>query len=204
MSNQLIRPQPPASLIEPGGEFEPAPDVEKWLRKTFTQKDSPLYNKEHDHLKFASLAVLWTNAENFKRGRVVAGTAEMPFFRGDPWQKARQLYQLEQWFCYEPDFLITLSAPIAQKAPDAHWLAIAEHELLHCGHARDERGNLKWTKKGPKLGLRSHDFEQFYSIAERYGPDAAGIRPLVKILYREPLISSDQIRFACGSCNASL
>jgi hypothetical protein len=200
----MNRPLPPARLIEYGSEFEPAPELEEWLRKTFVEANSTLFNKEHDHLNFASLGILWTNTLNVRRGFEIAGTAEMPFFRGDSWQKARQQYQLEQWFGFEPDFLITFSAPIAATAPDAHWLAVAEHELLHCGQAKDERGNLKWTKTGPKLGLRGHDFEQFYSIIERYGPEAAGVIKLVEVFSRAPIISAEQIKFACGACNASL
>ncbi|HEX8089347.1 MAG TPA: putative metallopeptidase [Blastocatellia bacterium] len=199
----MNRPLPPPRLCEYGSEFEPAPEIEKWLRKTFIEKKGVLYNKEHDHLGFASVGCLWTNAPNVKRGFEIAGTAEMPFFRGDAWQKARQQYQLEQWFGFEPRFLITLSAPIAARAPDAHWLAVAEHELLHCGQARDGYGNLKWTKAGPKFALRSHDFEQFYLILERYGPEAAGMSKVVEILAREPVISAEQVRFACGSCNAT-
>lgn len=206
MRNQLIRPQPPERLIELGNEFEPAPDVAQWLRKTFVEKTGPLYHKEHDHLKFARIGCLWTNADNIKRGRVIAGTAEMPFFRGDGWQKARQAYQLVEWFGFEPTFLITLSAPIVAKANNARWLAIAEHELLHCGQAQDKYGNPWWIKTGPKFSMRGHDFENFYLIAERYGPEAAGISPLVGILKRKPIIPASQIQYACGSqsCNASL
>ncbi len=206
MSKQLIRPQPPESLLdeEAGIGFLPAPDISDWYKSTFIKKDGPLYHKEHDHLNFASIGCLWTNAENVKRGRVIVGTAEMPFFRGDGWQKARQQYQLVKWFGFEPTFLITLSAPIAAKTSDDHWLAVAEHELLHCGQAKDKLGFPKWTKTGPKFSLRGHDFEQFYLIAERYGPDAAGITPLVEILARKPIIKANQIRLACGSCNSNL
>ena len=197
----MKRPLPPQRLKDFGLQFEPAPRLEQWIRETFIDGSGPLLNPEHEHLKLARIGVLWTNAENIKRGMEIVGTAEMPFFRGDAWQKARQEYQIRQWFDCLPDFLITFSAPYAFRAPDDHWCAVSEHELLHCGQANDEFGFPKYTKSGdPKFTLRAHDFEQFNSIVDRYGPEASGLGRLVELFQRAPKIDLPQIRVACGAC----
>jgi hypothetical protein len=196
----MKRPIPPSELSEPGSRFLPAPEVELWLRQTFIKSGGHLHSKEHEHLHFAEIGVLWTNAYNSRRGMEVVGTAEMPFFKGDAWQKARQEFQLREWFGRKVDFVITLSAPWACEAPDNHFCAVAEHEVLHCGQAKDDLGFPKWNKNGPRFAIRGHDFEQFHSIAERYGAEAAGLSRLAEIFKREPTINAEAIQVACGSC----
>lgn len=199
----MKRPKPPARLCEYGKEFEPAPALEAWIRKTFIESTGPLHNPEHDHLNFALIGLLWTNAANVKRGNEVAATAEMPFFRGDAWQKARQQFQFDRWFGFDPDFVITISAPIAAEADDASFCALVEHELLHCAQAKDAFGTPRWNKTGPVFTLRGHDFEQFYSVVARYGAEAAGVTPLVEAASRTPIIAGETVTLACGNCRTA-
>ena len=76
------RPCPPEALLDMPGLFAPAPGLLDWARETFISGGSPLYNSDHDHLAYASVAFLWTSAPYKKYGRAVAGLCEMPTVAG--------------------------------------------------------------------------------------------------------------------------
>lgn len=198
---------PPDSLISSDGilfgMFMPAPEVEEWVREQILDEAGALFNDEHKHLCEAEIRFLWTNVGYVKQMNRVAGTAEMPMFRCNPWQKGRQEQQLREWFDGTPDFLITLDAVYAAQVSDAVWAALVEHELYHCGQARDEFGAPKFTREGrPKFCIRGHDVEEFVGIVRRYGAgNAAGqTARLVEAAKKVPEVAAADIARACGTC----
>jgi hypothetical protein len=202
----LKRPLPPADLSSelryPEG-FDPAPDVEEWLRKSFIEDGGPLHNPDHSHLSLASIGILWTNAPNSKQMRGVAGTAEQPSIQGGKWLRARMELQLAEWFGDVPDFLITLDAVYAAQVPDATFCALVEHELYHCAQRLDEFGSPRFTREGkPVLAIRGHDAEEFVGVVRRYGVGAAagGVAELVKAANEVPSVARAAISLACGTC----
>ena len=142
-----VRPLPPPELADAlrhPEHFRRAAEVEQWIGATFLAAESPLHNPEHEHLRFARIGVLWTNVAAKRGGLPIVGTAEIPRPKGGPWIKARQVFQLEEWFGAVPDFLITLDAPYAAEADDASWCALIEHELypLRPGDRRVRRSEV--------------------------------------------------------------
>src|SRR5688572_5749695 len=99
----MSRPLPPEELIEEGGSIRPAPEVFHWLSQTILDRVSPLFNEDHRHLEGAFIGCLWTNIKNARQMRQVLATAEVPFFKGNAWTKARQELQLKEWFGTMPD-----------------------------------------------------------------------------------------------------
>lgn len=202
-----FRPTPPEELIQRGAErFSPAREVEQWFREVVFDYAGPLYNPDHSHLEEARIGVVWTNAENEQGMRPVAGTAELINLNGRRWSKARQRYQLDQWFggWFEgelPDFLITLDAVCAYTMTDIEFCALVEHELYHCGHKRDRYGEEMYGfDERPVFALRGHDVEEHLGIVERYGMVGANVRRLVEIAGRKPTIAPAEISWACGTC----
>lgn len=200
---KLVRPQPPEAFSKPGELFAPAQDVFEWIGRVFIDKSAPLRNTEHAHLQKAEIAVLWTNVPYARKMRTVVGTAEIPTFRGSAWQKERQQQQLRDWFGFKPDFLITLFGPYMARASNAEYCAVIEHELYHCGQAKDDYNCPKWKRNGkPVFGIRGHDIEEFIGVARRYGVAAVGAREFLKALKARPLISARRMTGVCGTCEA--
>jgi hypothetical protein len=183
--------------------FEPAPELETWLRSTFIEEGAPLQNDDHFHLRLAQIGVLWTSIENFRGGRRVVGQAE----RGEPavigkWARARAELQISQWFGGIPDFILTFDAGYAASCSDAQWCAMCEHELSHCGVERDMCGAPKFRKSTglPAFALQSHDVEEFVGVVRRYGAAAAGVQAMIDAAAEGPTIVAADIDFACGNC----
>ena len=171
---------------------------------TFIASGAPLENEVHRHLQSATIGFLWSGMGNSRHGNVVVGQAElMPPPVMGRWAKARALQQLVEWFGDVPDFLITLDARYADQCSDATFCSLVEHELGHCGQAKDKYGMPAFTKDGrPKLAIRGHDLEEFVSIDRRYGVGAAAgaTRALVEAAKETPLIGRASISQACGTC----
>lgn len=206
MSESLASLIPPV-LAEPGGQFIPCPKTLGWIRETFLDADSLLYNVEHDHLNSADIGILWTNAENSRQMKRVVGTAETgnpPNSLSGKWAKARWLQQTQEWFGQDgPDFIITLSAPYFAGATDIEQCAIIEHELYHCGQKMDAFGCPKFTKAGkPVFGIRGHDVEEFVGVMRRYGVSggAGESKAFVDAALKEPEIAHASIAGMCGTC----
>lgn len=202
----MKRPMPPESVLDPERvTFVPAPEVDEWMRQAFLEESSPLYNVEHDHLSQAKIAVMWTNADNTRQMRLVAGMVELP--KPHPalgkWSKARFEYQLIEWFGDEElDFLMTLYAPYASIATDAQFCALVEHEMYHCAH-KLKYGMPDYRRDGkPKFTIKGHDAEEFVGIVRRYGVGsaAAGVSELVEAARRKPEIADADIAGVCGTC----
>jgi hypothetical protein len=204
----IQRPMPPQSLLEAVDDvFIPAPEVEAWLRTSFLDEQSPLYNVEHDHLNSARLGVLWTNAANVRQMMPVAGMVELP--KPHPalgkWGKARHEHQLRVWFgTAELDFLITLYAPYCAEATDILFCALVEHELYHCAHRLDAFGFPEFYKSTglPKFAIKGHDVEEHVGVVRRYGiGSAAGSsRAFLVAALNEPEVGEADIAGVCGTC----
>lgn len=199
------RPAPPLEMLEaPDVEFEPAPDLAEWALETFIAEDALLLNKDHAHLRYASIGFLWTNVVNTRQMLRIVGQAEPGARRGmGAWAKSRAELQLREWFGSVPDFLITLDAVYAERSGDAEFCSLVEHELYHCGQARDDFGAPKFTKYGrPVFAMRGHDVEEFVGIVRRYGVGAAAgeTLALVEAAQRAPQIAAADIRSVCATC----
>ena len=198
----ITRPIPPQHL--PDGAFHPAPEVLRWIQRTILDEKSEIYNEEHAHLASIDLRVLWTTAPAVRQMRTIVGMAELPSFRGMPWVKARQQWQMEQWFGVVPAALITLDANYSNAIDDASWCALVEHELYHLAHALDEFGSPRFHRETgvPILTMRGHDAEEFVGVVRRYGAGAAagGVADLVAAAQLAPLVAPAAITGACGTC----
>ncbi|KPH66034.1 putative metallopeptidase [Novosphingobium sp. ST904] len=186
--------------------FVPAPELLEWIRATFLDEASPLFNIEHVHLRDAALGVLWTNCDNSKQLRAVIGQAElMPPMAMGKWQRARAIQQVEEWFDGMPDFLLTFSAPAAAGMDDPSFCALVEHELYHCAQKLDEFGMPKFKQDGtPAFVMRGHDVEEFVGVVARYGAEAAGVSAMVNAAKAGPTIGRASIAGVCGTCLRSV
>ena len=202
-ATQIIRPTPPQDL--PFGAFQPAGEVERWIRAAILHEKGAIHNLDHAHLSAVDLRVVWTSAPAVRQMRTIAGTAELPQLRGLPWVKARQEWQMIQWFGDVPDALITLSAPYANQIDDVSWCALVEHELYHLAHALDQYGCERWNRETgkPVLAMRGHDAEEFVGVVRRYGAGAAagGVAELVAAAQRAPEVAAAAIAGVCGTCS---
>jgi hypothetical protein len=200
------RPYPPQELADnerPQMLFAPALDLAVWVKSTFIGEGA-LYNPDHDHLLDADIGFLWTNVENSRQGRLVVGTCEIPNAHGGKWTKAREAYQLAEWFGIIPDFLITLDAVHAAALDAASFCALVEHELYHAGQKMDRYGVPRFDRKTgiPAYCLRAHDVEEHIGVVRRYGPGAAsyGVLDLVEAANNPPTVMPAKIASACGNC----
>jgi Putative phage metallopeptidase len=202
-----VRPAPPEELLDddaPGFLFDAATAVEQWIRHTFLNEDSPLFNPDHEHLQDAVIGVLWTNCPNSRGGKMIAGTAERGGGgQGGKWQKARATLQLYEWFGGVPTFLITLDSLYSAHANDASFMALVEHEMYHCAHKRDEFDDPAYDDDGlPVFTLSGHDAEEFVGVVRRYGVGAAarGVAELVKAASLPASVAIADITAVCGTC----
>lgn len=198
------RPLPPDEIVEAHNDlFVPAPELAEWAVAAFIDPMSDIANPDHDHLRFAEIAFLWTNVENVRQGRRIVGQCEL----GEPqgamgrWAKARARAQIYAWFGSVPDFVITIDARRAAVMTDAEFCALVEHELYHAGQERDAFGNPKFRQSGlPAYAMRGHDVEEFIGVVRRYGAGAAGIAELAEAMKGRPTIAEAAIAGVCGTC----
>jgi len=203
--DNLARPHPPDEIMELTGSnlFLPAPELMSWIDWAYLDEDAPLFTEDHDHLPIGEIACLWTNAENMSKGRKVVGQAEMPATGGN-WAKARSAYQLERWFGYAPDFLITLDALACASMDNAAFCALVDHELYHFAQATDRFGAPRFNEATgkPSYCIKSHDVEEFVGVVRRFGIHAAGEQAtdMVIAAAQEPLIAPAELAMSCGTC----
>ncbi len=204
------RPAPPAAVRDAlfGMRFAPAPELLEWVRENILDEDGPLYTEDHAHLRDAEIGILWASSGFVKAGRRILGTAEVPMTRGNAWQRARADQQLAEWFgpMTELDFLITVDAFHLADCSNTEFCALLEHELYHCGHARDEFGIPKYNKSGkPVFYLRPHDVEEFVGVVARYGVGnpAGHLADLIRAAASGPEEGIERrIGNCCGTCLA--
>lgn len=199
-------PRPPAdlSLPDPWGRFEPAIELEKWVRKNIIFPNGDLANPDHAHLNSAILGIVWTSVPGKLKSQPILGTCQLGEPSGQPWSKGRQRQQIEDWFGELPDFLIVLDAPYAATADNASILAVIEHELYHAGLAEDEYGHGRFDGAGREVwAIKPHDSEEFIGVVRRYGTGAEhhdNLRRLVEAASKEPEIGRAKLDGICGTC----
>jgi hypothetical protein len=184
--------------------FAPAPEMVEWVRATFIEDDSKLFNPDHLHLQSASIGMLWTNVSNSRKGRRIVGQCEegQPSGMMGKWGKARAEEQIIGWFGHVPDFILTFEAEYAMSCTDAEFCALVEHELYHAAQETDPFGAPKFRKSTglSAFTLRGHDIEEFIGVVRRYGADASHVRALVHAANAGPEIANVRIAHACGTC----
>lgn len=198
---------PPEHLHEFGNQIEPAMELAEWLRALFIDEGGLLAHPAHEHLRAADIACMWTNVEYSNGLFQVAGTAELVRISGKPWPAARTVDQLCVLFGRIPDFLITMSAPLAVRANNPTFLARCQHELCHCGQKLDKEKQPKFDADGkPVWDLLKHEVEEFVLIMENYGPDACAGRSkdFVEAARRPPRITGAVMDAVCGSCSGRM
>jgi hypothetical protein len=121
----------------------------------------------HDH--DMTVAILMKEGELKLRSQLVAGLAALPDAQGA--MKPLFAWLLEDKLGYPPDFLIILSADFWAEASDRDREALVVHEALHCGHAKDAYGSLRFNSStgSPIIGIMPHDVEEFEAVVRRYG-----------------------------------
>jgi len=202
-----MRPTPPEKLIDnlAQARFVPSPELGGWVNEVLLMEQSGLYNQDHAHLEFADIAYLWTNAKNTRQGNVVVGQAEIPGppSVGGKWARGRYFQQIEEWFGRMPDFIITVDAMFADAATDLQFCALIDHELYHCGQAKDEFGGPKFKRDSgePVFTMRGHDVEEFVGVVKRYGVGAGKMAELVEAGNSIPTIGNLDVAKACGNCH---
>lgn len=200
------RPMPPNDMFDDLSltrRIVPAQGMNDWIYESIFRDGGPLHNPDHRHLWDADIAYLWAAVENTKQMRRVVGTCEEVTFRAGGWQRARQEQQFYEWFGRVPDYLITLDAHYARECSDLEWCALVEHELYHIGQRVDTFGQPAFTSEGmPRLGIRSHDVEEFVGIVRRYGiaGGAGETAKFVAAAQKAPEIGNVKIAHACGTC----
>lgn len=207
--NKTIRPLPPGSVGAFYGDYilhvAPALDMPLWVKATFLDPQSKLFNSEHQHLADAmdgQIGFLWASGGYEKQGRHVIGMTEPLAFRSGYWQKMRGEQQFQQWFGQElPEFIITLDADYCRQCGDIEFCALVEHELYHIAHATNNDGLPAYHRDTglPKLGMRGHDVEEFVGVVRRYGMSPE-VGRLVDAANRNPEVSRADIAAACGTC----
>lgn len=207
MSENLSKiPFPPERLLDLSDldAFAPAPELNEFLETTILNENHALFNLDHIHLSKAKIGFLWTNAQNSRHGKRIVGTAEIPFFRGNKWQIARQKSQIVGWFGWLPDFIITLDALYRAECEPIEFLATFEHELYHCGQKMDLFEMPKFSKQTglPLFTINGHSIEEHTGVVARYGIQATGQDRVdfVKAALAEPLIGAAKVRELCGTC----
>lgn len=206
----IVRPRPPSPLLGVGGAyaapaFVPASDLLEWLMAAFVLEGAELHNPDHAHLAMANLGALWTNVPNARTGRRIVGQAEFrpPSSSMGKWAKARAECQIVGWFGAIPDFMLTLDAEYAARCTDIEFCALVEHELYHCGQARDDYGAPRFHKSTglPVFELRGHDVEEFTGVVRRYGAEAAHVAAFVAAAQTAD-VPAERIAHVCGTCAA--
>jgi hypothetical protein len=208
----MNRPMPPSEL----GRFDsyplnimPAHELNLWVKQTFLDPDSALFNQDHYHLddfvENSTIGFLWAAGSFKKQMKSVIGTTEQVAFRVSGYQRMRQEQQLMEWFGYIlPEYIITLDGYYCAHCSDSEFCALVEHELYHIGHAKDEWGDPKFNMKTglPVLAMRDHDVSEFIGVVERYGVgDKEGtLARLVAAANSKPTIKRTDLAHACGTC----
>lgn len=202
--DEINRPKPPAEVLELSayGITRPAPEVWDWIKAVLLDPEGPAHNPDHSHLTAARIGILWTSAPASRKGRRIVGQAEQPLFRCGPWQKARQLQQVVEWFGTVPDFIITLDAYYCDQVGDVEFMALVDHELYHCAQAEDEFGQPRFnTQTGaPVWTMRGHDVEEFVGVVRRYGAVDEAVKDLIIAAASKPEVSRLNVARACGTC----
>lgn len=203
-------PVPPDGL----GVVTPAPELEAWAWAELIEGAGDgsggglLHNEDHRVLADweARIGWLWMPDALHRKGRRIAGTAQLGRLSGDAWKRAEREAQLVDWFGQVPDFIIRidagLHAHLVRTGRRLDAVAVLDHELYHCRQERDQWNAERFHRDGsPVWGMRAHDVEQFVGVVRRYGSEAAGVTALVEAAGKTPEIGPAVLDAACG-CGA--
>lgn len=196
-------PVPPEQLREPYPSlFIPEPKMPEFLKDTFLDAESKLFNEDHHHLMDATFGVLWTNVTNEYKGNRVLASVEEGQPKGKSWGREKKEQQIEEWFGDFPDFIITIDSLEWMEFTNNQRCAILEHELYHCAQKKDEFGMPKFSKATgqPLFGIVGHDIEEFIGVVKRYGAYSDGLKQFNKAMNNAPKIPIDTIEGICGNC----
>ncbi len=196
----MKRPYPPTDMPT----FLPAPEIFEWVKNSFFDEQSKLYNPDHEHLhhlEMPELSFLWASDGFKKQGRYVLGQCEKVMFNCGGWKKERQEMQMNDWFGDVPAFLITLDAQYCSECSDVEFCALVEHELFHIAQALDKFGFPAFDRDtgNPKLTMQGHDVEEFIGVVRRYGA-SDDVKRMVEAAKQKPEVASIDIARACGTC----
>lgn len=197
------RPSPPSEDVFPPwlNRFAGAPELSQWVRDTFLDMDSPLYNEEHAHLEDFDIGWIWAAKPAQNRQHLVWGQARIITTADSKWSQQMALAQLEDLLGRVPDAIVTICAEYARMCDDDAFCALIEHELYHFGHAEDENGP-RFNREGlPVIEIRGHDIEEFVGVVRRYGLVDGNMRAMAKALADGPEIGRANIAKACGTCH---
>jgi hypothetical protein len=188
------------------GTFVRAHDLEKWIPDAYLNPDSPLYHREHEHLREARIGVLWSNIPVKRRGIEIAGTASMAKTPPSLSGYDRQVYSwfIRGFFGIEKlDFLHIYDAPYASICTHVNFLALVKHELVHCDQAKDEWGELRFTKDfRPIYCMYGHDVEEQIAVVRDFGLAGRNVKEFVEAATGSPRIAQADIDWSCGTCLA--
>ena len=202
MKERFVIPSPPDRLCASlESEFTVA-DLKDWVVDSFLEQGSKFYNPEHSHLLSAEIGYLWSNVPNVKRMRRIIGQAQTgKAMAKGKWAKAREEFQVKQWFGCEPDFIITLDALAWIGISEIQRLALIDHELYHCAQAVDGFGLPKFSKTTgrPIFAIRGHDVEDFIGVARRWGAVDKNLEEFSFALNSRPEFNPAEIAQMCGT-----
>lgn len=195
-------PEIPNRLLSGRDLIEPCPELTEWIGQMFLTPEQCYYNADHEHLADLRYECLWTNLEYNKSGQRIIGTAELADKGGNPWAAQRWHQQVESWYGYVPDFILTFDAIWLSEAEPVQICALVEHELYHCYFALDKYGNPKLDKYGGlKPALRPHDVEEFVGVVRRYGLVTSDAhKEMAEAIIAGPTIAAHELRGMCGVC----
>ena len=202
-------------MQEAGCAFLPAKELHDFIRRAFIEEGAPFYRDEYEHLRWARIAVQWTNTPKVKAMVAWAACARLITTGGDKWSKAKELQLLREWYggWWEdvdeetglpalPDFELTFYGPCAtvEECSDITFAARCAHELLHC--AQDEKdGEKQWGDDGrPKFAMRDHGVSTWVEVGEDFGPVERGVPELMAALAKAPRFPGATVSGLCGTC----
>lgn len=120
-------------------------------------------------LSDAALLFLMRTESKYTQDKVELGSAHIPAgFQGKLGQLARWL--LAKMCGGPPDFILIFDAQWWAQATLEQRTALVDHELRHCGVAKDKYGTTKFTDDGrPIFAIIPHDLEEFNGTVEKFG-----------------------------------
>jgi hypothetical protein len=229
MPAKLELPVPPSEILDYQAtpQFARSLDMEDFLREHWIHEGGVFaFTGAFEHLEAAKIGVLWASSR-----APIGGSAGQRFTAAlammyEPRPAKRWLVDLQYWGMQQlfgpelPDFVLIFDAHLwaAEIVSDATKLAIATHELCHCGFAIDEFGEPKVVRKGPRAGqpvfeIKPHDVEEFALPVRWFGAEACGVQEIIGAASREPVMKKvleqlgldvrDVQSFGCATCKAA-
>lgn len=186
--------------------FRASLDWSAWIKETFCDPESEMFNEDHHHLAEADIGVLFAFMSNQKKGKRVIGRAQMGEVRGnDEWARALSAEQRYRWFGMIPDFIMTLDATWMDSASNLERCALIEHELFHMAHAVDRFKMPMFQASGkPKWAIAPHDIEEFAGVVRRYGTYSDELKELIHAASQPSEFDAVQIDGLCGTCKRNV